>query len=142
MTQQAPIAPGLFRQTDGGPRLIASRCARCEPPVVTFPTQPDCPRCAGDEMEEVLLPRRGTLWTFTTQQFIPKSPPYAVVETPETFAAYGVGYVEFEGLVKVEGRLTESDPTKLRIGQEMEVVTVPFANDTVTFAFEPVEGDA
>src|SRR5438552_9994971 len=116
-----PVAPGLFRDAGEGPQLVASRCANCEPPVVTFPTQPDCPRCAGDEMDEVLLPRRGTLWTFTTQEFIPKSPPYAIVETPDTFEPFAVGYVEFEGLVKVEGRLTEPDAAKLRIGMEMEV---------------------
>ena len=96
-----------------------------------------------DDMEELLLPRRGTLWTFTTQQFIPKSPPYAIVETPETFQPYGVGYVEFDGLVKVEGRLTEPDVAKLEIGMEMEVVVVPFrtdddGNQVTTFAFQPV----
>ena len=137
-----PVAPGLFRESDDGPRLVASRCVRCSPAVVTFPTQPDCPRCAGDEMEELLLPRRGTLWTFTTQEFIPKSPPYAIVETPDTFRPYGVGYVEFEGLVKVEGRLTEADPGKLQIGMPMEVVVVPFGDDRATFAFQPVKEDA
>ena len=143
LSQQVPVAPGLFRETDDGPRLVASRCSACSPAVVTFPTQPDCPRCAGDDMEELLLPRRGTLWTFTTQQFIPKSPPYAIVETPETFQPYGVGYVEFDGLVKVEGRLTEPDVAKLEIGMEMEVVVVPFrtdddGNQVTTFAFRPV----
>ena len=143
MTQPVPIAPGLFRETEDGPHLVASQCAVCSPPVVTFPSQPDCPRCAGDDMKELLLPRQGTLWTFTTQQFIPKSPPYAIVETPETFQPFAVGYVEFGGLVKVEGRLTEPDAAKLEIGMEMEVVVVPFrtdddGNEVVTFAFQPV----
>jgi uncharacterized OB-fold protein len=137
-----PVAPGLFREIDDGPHLVASRCAVCAPPVVTFPTQPDCPRCAGDNMEELLLPRRGTLWTFTTQEFIPKSPPYAIAETPESFTPFAVGYVEFDGLVKVEGRLTEGDVARLAIGMEMEVVVVPFrtdedGNDITTFAFRP-----
>jgi uncharacterized OB-fold protein len=143
MTQQVPIAQGLFRETEDGAHLVASQCAACSPPVVTFPIQPDCPRCAGDDMKELLLPRRGTLWTFTTQQFIPKSPPYAIVETPETFRPFAVGYVEFDGLVKVEGRLTEPDAAKLEIGMEMEVVVVPFridddGNQVTTFAFQPV----
>jgi uncharacterized OB-fold protein len=140
---RVPVAPGLFREIDDGPHLVASQCAACTPPVVTFPTQPDCPRCAGDDMEELLLPRRGTLWTFTTQEFIPKSPPYAIVETPESFTPFAVGYVEFDGLVKVEGRLTESDVARLAIGMEMEVVVVPFrtdedGNQVTTFAFQPV----
>jgi uncharacterized OB-fold protein len=137
MTTPRPVAPGLFTSGDA-PQLIGSKCADCG--VMTFPTQADCPRCTGTRMEEALFDRRGTLWTFTTQQFIPKSPPYAVVETEETFVPYGVGYVEFEGQARVEGRLTEGDPAKLRIGMEMETVVVPLTDGVVTYAFKPVEG--
>ena len=112
---QAPIAPGLFRDTDDGPRLVASRCAHCSPAVVTFPTQARLPALRRRRDGGVPAPPAGTLWTFTTQEFIPKSPPYAIVETPEeTFQPYGVGYVEFEGLLKVEGRLTETTPPSWR----------------------------
>ena len=93
-------------------------------------------------MEEALFDRRGTLWTFTTQEFIPKSPPYAIVETEETFVPYGVGYVEFEGQARVEGRLTVNDPAQLRIGMTMETVVIPFGDGTVTYAFAPVHEDA
>ena len=131
-----PVAPGLFTE-DPEPRLIGSRCRDCG--VMTFPTQADCPRCNGDGMDEALFDRRGTLWTFTVQNFIPKSPPYAIVETEDTFVPYGVGYVEFDGQARVEGRLTENDPAKLRIGMEMETVVIPLTDDTLTFAFKPVE---
>ena len=95
-------------------------------------------------MEEELFERRGTLWTFTTQGFAPKSPPYAVVENPATFQPYGVGYVEFPGQARVEGRLTESDHEKLEIGMEMEPVVIPFmedpdGNEVLTYAFRPVD---
>jgi uncharacterized OB-fold protein len=94
-------------------------------------------------MEQELLDRRGTLWTWTTQGFLPKSPPYAGPETPESFEPFGVGYVELAGQVKVEARLTESDPAKLRIGMAMEVVVVPLrtdadGNEIMMFAFRPV----
>ena len=57
---------------------------------------------------------------------------------------FGVGYVELPGEVKVEARLTESDPDVLRHGMEMELVLVPFrtdddGNEVVTFAFRPVD---
>ena len=55
--------------------------------------------------------------------FPPKSPPYP--GTAGDFVPYGVGYVELPGQVRVEARLTESDPAKLRIGMEMELVLVP-----------------
>ena len=120
----------LFTEGDE-PQLIGSRCANCG--VMTFPVQADCPRCMGDQMDETLFHRRGTLWTFTTQEFPPKSPPYAPVD----FEPYGVGYVEFDGQARVEGRLTEWDPAQLRIGMEMETVIIPF-NGTTTYAFKPV----
>ena len=88
-----------------------------------------------------MLPRQGTLWTFTTQGFLPKEP-YAGGETAETFRPYGVGLVQLGNEVRVESRLTENDPDKLRIGMEMELTVVPFrvepdGTEVMTFAFAP-----
>ena len=62
-------------------------------------------------MAEHLLARRGRLWAWTTQGFPPPSPPYAG-PAGKDFVPFGVGYVEL-GDVKVEARLTESDPEVL-----------------------------
>ena len=110
---------------------------------MTFPQQGSCARCGSVEVEAHPLPRRGTLWTFTTQEFLPKEP-YAGGETQETFRPFGVGLVQLGDEVKVEGRLTEADVEKLRIGMEVELVVVPFRTDpdgteVMTFAFAPVE---
>lgn len=77
------------------------------------------------------------------QGFPPKAPPYAGDADPKTFVPFGVGYVELPGQVKVEARLTEADPAKLRIGMEMEMVIIPLhvdeiGQEVVTFAFAPV----
>jgi uncharacterized OB-fold protein len=92
-------------------------------------------------MERHLLARHGRLVTWTTQGFLPKEP-YAGGETAETFRPFGVGLVELGGEVRVEGRLTEADPAKLRFDGEVELVVVPFRTDgdteVVTFAFKPV----
>ena len=92
------------------------------------------------------LASRGTLWTWTVQSFPPKAPPYLGPTDPATFEPFGVGYVELPGELRVEGRLTEADPSRLRIGMEMELVVVPLGTDAsgaeiVTFGFRPV-GDA
>jgi uncharacterized OB-fold protein len=142
---QVPIEPGLFTWPADRPQLIGGRCRGCG--VMTFPRQPDCPKCFGDDVEEALFDRRGTLWTFTTQQFVPKSPPYARQETEETFVPYAVGYVEFAGQARVEGRIDAPDLSALRIGMEMEVVVVPFltdadGNEVVTYMFRPVDAGA
>jgi uncharacterized OB-fold protein len=136
---QVPIAEGIFTWPSDDPQLIGSRCTACG--MVTFPAQDSCARCASTEMEERLLPRQGRLWAWTTQDFPPPSPPYSG-ETGKNFVPFGVGYVELADEVKVETRLTESDPEKLAQGAEMQLVVVPFGtdddgNEVVTFAFRP-----
>jgi uncharacterized OB-fold protein len=138
---QVPVAEGIFTFPSDDPQLIGSRCTACG--IVTFPAQSSCPRCAATEMAEQLLARRGRLWAWTTQDFPPPSPPYTG-PTGKDFVPFGVGYVELAGEVKVETRLTESDPKVLEIGMDMELVLVPFTtnaagDDVMTFAFAPVK---
>ena len=140
-----PVAEGIFTMPadDGngsGPQLIGSKCADCG--IVTFPSQDSCPRCASTAMAEHLLPRRGRLWAWTTQDF-PPPPPYAGASGRD-FVPFGVGFVELPDEVKVEARLTETSPDVLQPGMEMELVLVPFrtdadGNEVVTFAFQPVQ---
>jgi uncharacterized OB-fold protein len=119
----------LVAGTPSEPVLLGSECSQCG--TVSFPRQAACPRCTSTEVLERRLARRGTLWSWTIQRFRPKSPPYT---GPEEFEPFGVGYVELPGEVRVEARLTESDPGRLRIGMEMELTLVPDA----PFAFKPV----
>ena len=139
---KVPVAEGLFTwPPDERPRLIASR--HRETGAVTFPADP-----SQEDVDEILLSRTGTLFTWTTQQFVPPSPPYTGETDPASFEPYAVGYVELPEGILVEGRLTESDPARLTIGQQMELVLVPFgerarggrsaASEVVTFAFAPV----
>ena len=101
---------GPLELTDDGPPLVAGRCAACG--TVAFPLRDRCPGC-GDDLERIHLPARGTLWTWTTQGFPPKSPPYVADAEGEEFVPFAVGYVELAGYVRVEGRLTESDRREL-----------------------------
>jgi uncharacterized OB-fold protein len=92
-------------------------------------------------MAEHLLPRRGRLWAWTTQDYPPPSPPY-VGPTGKDFVPFGLGYVALGDDVKVETRLTTADPEALSAGMEMELTFVPLrtddeGNEVVTFAFEP-----
>lgn len=142
MTSQVPIAEDLFTWPADEPALVAGRGSdgRLEFPYrrhrIVAGTR--------EELERVELPRRGTLWTFTTQVFRPPSPPYAGEDDAASFEPFAVGYVELPGALRIEARLTEADPAKLRIGQEMELRIVPFGhdaqgNETMTYAFAPVD---
>ena len=141
---QKALAPDISTWPEEDPQLIGSRCGDCG--AATFPAQSRCPRCSRASMTELLLPRRGTLVSWTTQGFPPVIP-YAGDETGQSFEPFGVGLVQLGDVVRVESRLTESDPAKLDFGMEVELAIVPFfvddeGNEIVTFAFAPVEKEA
>ena len=133
MTGVAPTPAGErspVALVDGTARIVAGRCGACG--TVMFPLRERCPACGAAEVAETLLPERGALWTWTIQGFEPK-PPYV---SDGEFAPYAVGYVEFPGALRVEGRLTESDPARLRIGMPMRVVTYDHGG-IASYAFAP-----
>jgi uncharacterized OB-fold protein len=135
---QIPIKEGLYTWPTAEPRLIASRCRECG--EVAFPKQDGCPSCTGQDCEEILLSRRGQLWTWTIQRFPPPAPPF--IGDRESFEPFGVGYIELPEGIRVESRLTVNDPEKLEIGMEMELCIEKFRDgddgaELVTFAFAP-----
>jgi uncharacterized protein len=133
----------IFTWPSETPQLIGSRCDDCC--AVTFPTATRCPRCGKSTMREMPLPRRGTLISWTTQEF-PPIVPYAGDATGTAFQPFGVGLVQLENLVRVEARLTESSPARLDFGMDVELQVAPFYTDEegieiLTFAFAPVTPD-
>jgi uncharacterized OB-fold protein len=125
MTPSKPVAEGLWTD-EAEPRLIAGR--RLSDGELVFPMPSGA---AGKGFEPVALPRHGTLWSWTSQSFRPKSPPYG---GPEAFEPYAVGYVQLGDALIVEGRLTRLE--NLEIGMDMELRLIPFG-DVVTYAFAP-----
>jgi uncharacterized OB-fold protein len=83
------------------PVLLAARCRSCG--AESFPPRPQCPEC-WQPADTVALPRRGTLYTFTTI--------HAGGKPSRT-----LGYADF-GEVRVLGPLTGGPP---RIGTSVEV---------------------
>jgi len=137
---QRAIAQGISTFPDDDPRLIGGRCGDCD--AIAFPLQQLCPRCSSPNIAEELLPSRGTLAAWTTQGFYPGFG-YKGTEPADAWEPIGVGLVQLGDVIKVEGRLTESDPEKLHTGMEMELTFVPFYTDDEgaevhTFAFKPV----
>jgi uncharacterized protein len=140
-----PIAEGLLTGLDGEPRMLASRCPRCE--ARAYPAQGGCARCGSVDLEVIELSPDGTLWTWTSQEFLPKSPPYAGPETAETFTPYLVGFVEVPEGLCVETRLVGFGGRKPRIGEAVSLVVVPFkvdeqGNEVVIPAFAPAAATA
>jgi len=128
------VAESLF-DTDGI-RLLASRCTGCG--QVTFPQQGACPASCEAPIQQVALSTTGTLWSWTSQNYLPKSPPYASGETRETFEPYAVGFIELPEGVRIQARLAGRQPEAYEIGMEMELVTVSLNDAITTYAFQPV----
>ena len=135
------IDPDLF--SDDRRHLCASICRVCD--NLAFPAQGSCARCTGTDVEPILLERRGRLWGYTIQRFVPKTP-YLAADRPGG-APYGVGYVELadtehRSTVLVESRLTVVDVDRLEVGLEMELafelLRAADGGDVWVFAFAPV----
>jgi uncharacterized OB-fold protein len=127
---QVPIADGLLTLEPGSsapPRMLASRCHRCA--ALAFPVQSGCARCGSVDLAAVELPPNGTVWTWTSQEFMPPSPPYAGPEAAGTFTPYYVGFVELAGELCVEARLTGFGARQPRIGEQVTLTVLPFGTD-------------
>jgi len=134
------IDEALFDWPAVEPALKASRCRECG--SWAFPCMSSCRGCGGTAVETVLLPRRGILWTWTVQRFMPKAP-YRSIDSEAAFVPFGLGYVELPGVLRIETRLTEHDPAKLRIGDPVELAfytqfVEPDGTEVVNYAFRPV----
>jgi uncharacterized protein len=141
MSKTVPVQEGIFSwpPTDD-PKLFGGCCNKCG--IYNFPFQSGCPACGDTSIERVELGGRGTLFTWTSQNYPPPAPPYLGVVDEASFKPYAAGYVELPGKIRVASRLTENSADKLRIGMEMALKLIPLCtdkdgNEVLTFAFAP-----
>ena len=129
-TALEPIAPGLWTQ-EQQPRLLGGKLASGE---IVFP-MPEGEAAEG--VEPYPLARRGTLWSWTSQDFRPKSPYEGPSEGPHDFKPFLLGYIELPGEVIVESYIVDATLADLRLGMAMEFTLTPFDATRATFAFRP-----
>ena len=127
-TTTIPAIDGWFATDESGQaHLIGGKCPRCG--TYVFPPRANnCPNpaCDGDELEQVPLSRRGTLWSYTENRYAP--PPYP---SPDPFEPFAVAAVQLadEGII-VLGKVVEGTvPADLKVGMEMELTTMPLFTD-------------
>ncbi|MBJ7336454.1 OB-fold domain-containing protein [Mycolicibacterium sp.] len=136
----ALITEGLFRVDDGRAVLFASR--RRSSGVIKFPAERpelfDGDPEIQDDIEAIELSCEGTLYTYTTQEFLP---PLPYKGDREAFTPYVVGFVELAEGVLVETLIVGASADELRIGQPLVSTTteLKFAQGepVLTFAFRP-----
>ena len=125
-----PIDPELWSD-DPEPHLLGGKTASGD---IVFPMPMGD---AASEIEPYKLSHRGTLWSWTSQDFRPKEPYVGPGEGPHDFEPYLIGYVELPGEVIVESRIVDAALSDLSLGMPMEFCIVPFNDDHTTFAFRP-----
>ena len=121
-----PIAEDLWTN-ETEPRLIGARLPSGK---VVFP------KPTGDaarDVESYPLSRKGTLWSWTRQDFKPKEP----YDGPEAFTPFLLGYVELPGELIVETRIVDAKLEDLKLGMPMEFIVAPFDERRATYAFRP-----
>ena len=133
------IDPGLWSD-DPQPHLIGGRLASGE---IVFPMpQGD----AAEGVEPYKLSRTGTLWSWTTQGFLPKEPYVGPGSnegpngepSPPDFEPFLLGYVELPGEVIVESRIVGAQLEDLALNMPVEFCIVPFNATHDTYAFRPI----
>jgi uncharacterized OB-fold protein len=96
------------------------------------------PKCEAKEIEDALLGRRGTLYSYTVQGYRP--PPLFGMEP---WAPYAIGLVEIPEGLRVMGILTGCDLDEIRIGMPVKLVVKPLYTDAsgravLTYKFAPL----
>ena len=133
-----PVKPGYFTVPDEPgrtPELLCSRCRACG--EYFFPRRLVCAKCLSRESEEVRVPARGTLYSFTFVHL-----PLFGSTGVEYREGYGVGQVDLPEGPRVQlplaGRREE-----LRVGQpvrgELGVLLEREGQEVVILRFRPVE---
>ena len=141
MDNKVARIPNLVDWSTGEVRIMSAKCNSCG--TYFFPKEhyQHRPGCSREGVEDVLLPSKGKLASYTIQHY-PCPPPF---KTEKKITPYGIALVEFENeKIQVAGIMVDTDLKSLKLGMEMETTTLTmFQNeekqDVVTWAFRAVK---
>ena len=137
-----PLREGLWTNplnAEEKPQLIGSRCRACG--EVYFPKKEKgiCLNCQQKNMEEILLSRKGKIYSFTVvMQGRPQPAPY---KGP---VPYALAWIELPEGVRFETLLSDCDFGKLKVGMDAELVIEKLhedeeGNEVLSYKFRPLE---
>ena len=108
MTENVLFREDLFKETPEGLRLVGNKCSACG--SVFFPAVEFCTECLNETMEEKVLSKRGTLYSYTiTRVPLPRFP------TP-----HALGFVTLPDKVRIFTPLIIGEKD-FEVGAEMEM---------------------
>lgn len=130
---RTPVVEGWFGGEGDAFRLLGTCCSACA--AVFFPREDvHCrnPQCAGGELSEVPLSRRGRVWSYTDGRYRPPSPYVTDPELPwEPYALIAVELAA-ERIVVLGQGVPGLSVADLAVGMEVEVVPGVLHEDAQT----------
>ncbi len=117
-------------------RLMGSKCSKCG--EVFFGKAIACQQCQGEELKDIVLGRKGRLYTYT----IIRNKPPGDYRGSEPFEPFGVGLVELPEGIRILAPLTGCAIEDLKIDMELELSIEEFYKDeegrkVLTYGFRP-----
>ena len=110
MAEKVPVKEGTFIETSNGGALLGNKCKFCG--QIFFPKAQFCLNCFQEDVEEIILNRRGRLYSYVIAHM-----PSSHFEPP-----YAAGYVDLPEGVRVFAPLRMLADRPFKVGMEMEVV--------------------
>jgi len=104
--------PRYWRERKIKYRLIGGKCKTCNRSF--YPPRKVCPYCSSREVEEILLPRKGKILSYTIINVPPKG--------FEKYSPYVIAIVELENGARVLAQLTDIDENEVKVGLDVEAV--------------------
>ena len=126
--RRVPAVEGLFTLDGVEPRLIGGRAPGTD--FYCFPKHLGGadPSVGPVELEEVLLSRRGRIWSYTTSHY-PPPPPFVVNAEPYEPITIAAVELEAEKMVVLGQCVHGISPEDLEVGMEMELAVDTLYSD-------------
>jgi uncharacterized protein len=139
--QCVPFAPGFLTEPlepSNNVHLKGSRCLSCG--INLFGIRYACENCGSKELENVILSKKGKIYSYTVANF-PPPPPYAGPIDP--FVPYAIAWVDLPEGVRILSTLTDCKFESLKIGLAVELVikkgwTDQNGNEVISYSFKPL----
>jgi len=107
-------------------KVMTTRCKKCG--TSYFPPKMDCPGCLGSEVEWFEIKNDGKLVTYTIVHYGPSG--------FEDEAPYTLGIGEFDGGMKIFGRLSKNiEESDIKPGMGIKIVPVKLPGDKIAYEF-------
>lgn len=135
---------GLLTFRNGEPYLVGGKVPGAESYFFPKHLAGADPSAGSVDLEEVLLSRRGKVWSYTTSHY-PPPPPFRVNTTPFEPITIAAVELEAEKMVVLGQCVTGVGPQDLEVGMEMELtVDVLYRDDDheyLVWKWQPVTAE-